>query len=78
MRKKFTIEVSDNPHIGGITALTKAAVKNKILMNHVADFADHKDIHTTRGYDEHSAPQRASFSDIIGQSIAEYAADSLH
>ena len=57
---------------GGITALTRAAAAHRLLMSQVADFADHKDIQTTRRYDEPTAVDRAGFSKIIGQAIADY------
>jgi hypothetical protein len=54
---------------GGITALSRAAAEHKILVNQVADFADHQDIQTTRRYDEASVASRATFSDVIGSGI---------
>ena len=43
-----------------------------LLMSQVADFADHRDIHTTRRYDEPSAKDRADYSNIIEQAIVDY------
>jgi len=55
---------------GGITELTKQAAVHRILMNQVADFADHQDIATTRGYDEATIATRAGFSGMIGGGFA--------
>eukprot|EP01050_Picozoa_sp_SAG11_P019410 SAG11_NODE_3086_length_2703_cov_3.373272_2_plen_106_part_00 len=44
---------------GGITALSRAATAAKLNTNHVADFADHRSIETTRGYDEISLSLQA-------------------
>ena len=53
----------------GITALSRAAAANRLLMHHVADFADHQDIQTSRRYDEATLASRATFSDIIGAAL---------
>ena len=54
----------------GITELTRSAARYKVLMSQVADFADHKDIATSRGYDQATINTRAALSNIIGQTIA--------
>ena len=55
---------------GGITALSRAAAANRLLMHHVADFADHRDISTTRRYDEETIASRAGFSGMIGEVLS--------
>ena len=52
---------------GGITALSSQAALNSLHMNQVADFADHKDIKTSRNYISDSIATRAGYSDMIAQ-----------
>eukprot|EP01050_Picozoa_sp_SAG11_P018769 SAG11_NODE_2889_length_2863_cov_11.823806_1_plen_67_part_00 len=47
--------------------MSRKAAANQIGLNHVADYADHQSIETTRGYDEASIELRASFSDMIAE-----------
>ena len=36
-------------------------------MNHVADFADHKDITTTRGYNEQTLQSRSAYTGMMAE-----------
>ena len=50
----------------GITELSFQAAANRLNMDAVADFADHQDIKTTRGYNEQNLQARSAYTQLMG------------
>eukprot|EP01052_Picozoa_sp_SAG31_P011217 SAG31_NODE_631_length_13367_cov_6.190648_1_plen_236_part_00 len=52
---------------GGITQLSFQAAKNRLNMDAVADFADHRDIKTIRGYNEQNIQSRSRYTAMMAE-----------
>ena len=53
----------------GITQLSYQAAMHNLNMDAVADFADHRDIKTTRGYNEATLESRSGYTGMIGSNF---------
>eukprot|EP01052_Picozoa_sp_SAG31_P022757 SAG31_NODE_1828_length_7159_cov_58.418980_7_plen_349_part_00 len=61
----------------GISALSRQAAHERLHIVQVADFADHKDIKTSRSYIADSLGDRAAYSDLIATAGAADSLDEL-
>eukprot|EP01052_Picozoa_sp_SAG31_P023299 SAG31_NODE_1913_length_6933_cov_9.849722_2_plen_348_part_00 len=61
----------------GISALSRQAAKERLHILNVADFADHKDLKTSRSYIVDSLQDRAGYSDLIATAGSAQSLDDL-
>ena len=54
----------------GVTQLSYQAAEARLHLDAVADFADHRDISTTHGYNEASLEARGCYTNIMGGNFA--------
>ena len=61
------IDTAGSGSAAGITQLNYQAAQHRLNMDAVADFADHRDIKTTRGYNEQDIKSRSRYTMMMAE-----------